>query len=115
MKLGIAGFVLPFFFLNNPVLLYGSTEGVTMGETIRAFATSCVGVLAMSAGLASLPVCKYAAGTTALRIVCRAMLLIGGLLFVNPTLVTDVLGLVIIAAEIAIDKLVLEKARPLAA
>lgn len=115
MKLGIAGFVLPFFFLNNPVLLYGSTEGVTMGETIRAFATSCVGVLAMSAGLAGLPVCKYAAGTTALRIVCRAMLLIGGLLFVNPTLVTDVLGLVIIAAEIAIDKLVLEKARPLAA
>lgn len=27
MKLGIAGFILPFFFLNNPVLLYGSTGG----------------------------------------------------------------------------------------
>ena len=37
MKLGVAGFILPFFFLNNPVLLYGSTEGVALGETIRAF------------------------------------------------------------------------------
>ena len=115
MKLGVAGFILPFFFLNNPVLLYGSTEGVAMSETIRAFITSSVGVLALSAGLAGLPIQKYSAGTTALRLVCRAMLIIGGVLFVNPTLATDILGLVIIAAEIAIDKLILSKAKPLAA
>jgi len=114
MKLGVAGFILPFFFLNNPVLLYGSTEGVAISETIRAFVTSSVGVLAVAAGLAGLPVQKYSRGTTALRIACRVMLIVGGMLFVNPTLATDVLGLVIIAAEIAIDKLVLAKARPIA-
>ncbi|MBQ8617951.1 MAG: TRAP transporter fused permease subunit [Clostridia bacterium] len=115
MKLGVAGFILPFFFLNNPVLLYGSTEGVAMSETIRAFITSSVGVLALSAGLAGLPVQKYSASATALRLVCRAMLIAGGFLFVNPTLATDILGLVIIAAEIAIDKLVLSKMKPIAA
>ena len=115
MKLGIAGFILPFFFLNNPVLLYGSTEGVAMSETIRAFVTSSVGVLALSAGLAGLPVQKYSSGTTALRLVCRAMLILGGVLFVNPTLATDVIGLVLIAAEIAIDKLILSRAKPVAA
>lgn len=115
MKLGVAGFILPFFFLNNPVLLYGSTEGVAISETIRAFITSSVGVLALSAGLAGLPVQKYSASATALRLVCRAMLIAGGLLFVNPTLATDILGLVMIAAEIAIDKLVLSRAKPIVA
>ena len=115
MKLGIAGFILPFFFLNNPVLLYGSTEGVAMAETVRAFITSSLGVLALAAGLAGLPVARYSRSTTALRLTCRVMLIAGGLLFVNPTLATDVLGLVLIAAEIAVDKLVLAKAKPLAA
>ena len=115
MKLGVAGFILPFFFLNNPVLLYGSTEGVAMTETIRAFVTSSVGVLALAAGLAGLPVARYSKRITALRLVCRGMLIVGGLLFVNPTLATDVLGLVLIAAETAVDKRVLSKVKPLAA
>ena len=115
MKLGVAGFILPFFFLNNPVLLYGSTEGVALSETIRAFATSSVGVLALSAGLAGLPVEKYSLSATALRLVCRAMLIAGGVLFVNPTLATDVMGLVLIAAEVVIDKLIVSKAKPVAA
>ena len=115
MKLGVAGFILPFFFLNNPVLLYGSTEGVALAETIRAFVTSSVGVLALAAGLAGLPVQRYSKATMAMRLVCRAMLIVGGLLFVNPTLMTDVLGLALIAAEIAVDRLVLSKAVPVAA
>ena len=115
MKLGIAGFILPFFFLNNPVLLYGSTEGVAMSETIRAFLTSSVGVLALSAGLAGFPLQKYSRGVTALRLVCRAMLIVGGVLFVNPTLSTDIIGFVLIAAETAIDRLVLSRAKALEA
>ena len=42
-------------------------------------------------------------------------IVVGGLLFVNPTLMTDVLGLALIAAEIAVDKLILSKAAPVAA
>ena len=113
MKLGAAGFILPFFFLNNPVLLYGSAEGVALTETIRALATSSVGVLALAAGLAGWPQARYSRGMMALRFLCRGMLIAGGLLFVNPTLVTDVLGAVLIAAEIAADRLVLSKAKVL--
>lgn len=115
MKLGAAGFILPFFFLNNPVLLFGSAEGAALGETLRAIATSSVGVLALSAGLAGLPLKRYRFSVTALRIFCRAMLIAGGVLFINPSLATDILGLALIAAELAIDKLVLAKALPLAA
>ena len=114
MKLGVAGFILPFFFLNNPVLLYGSTEGVALTETLRAFATSSVGVLALAAGLAGLPLAKYSRAATALRVICRAMLLAGGLLFVNPTLTTDIAGLVLIAAEVVLERLVLSRAQPIA-
>ena len=114
MKLGVAGFILPFFFLNNPVLLYGSTEGVALTETLRAFATSSVGVLALAAGLAGLPLAKYSRAATALRVICRAMLLAGGLLFVNPTLTTDIAGFVLIAAEVVLDRLVLSRAQPIA-
>ena len=44
IKLGIAGFIVPFFFLDNPVLLYGSTEGVALGTTVYSFATALIGV-----------------------------------------------------------------------
>jgi len=113
MKLGAAGFVLPFFFLNNPVLLYGSTEGVALIETIRAFATASVGVLALATGLAGLPVGPCGRSRTALLLICRGMLIAGGLLFVNPTLATDVLGLLLIAAEFTVEKSVLAKAKPI--
>ena len=100
MKLGVAGFILPFFFLNNPVLLYGSTEGVAISETIRAFVTATLGVLAIAEGLSGLPMQKYNVSATMLRLVTRAMLVAGGLLFVNPTLLTDAAALALIAVSI---------------
>ena len=115
MKLGVAGFILPFFFLNNPVLLYGSTEGVALAETLRALATSAVGVLAIAAGLSGLPLARFSRPVTALRLFCRAMLIIGGLLFVNPSLATDAVGLVLIGVQFALDRLVLRRAQPAAA
>lgn len=109
MKLGVAGFILPFFFLNNPVLLYGSTEGVALSETIRAFVTATLGVLAIAEGLSGLPMQKYNVSATMLRLVTRAILVAGGLLFVNPTLLTDAAALALIAAEVVIDRAVLPK------
>ena len=50
-----------------------------------------------------------------MRLACRAMLIAGGLLFVNPTLATDILGLLLIAVEVAVDKLVLSKAKAIEA
>ena len=50
-----------------------------------------------------------AVSATALRLVTRAMLVAGGLLFVNPTLLTDAAALALIAAEVVIDRAVLPK------
>ena len=68
-----------------------------------------LGVLAIAQGLSGLPMQKYSTGATALRIVTRVMLVAGGLLFVNPTLLTDAAALALIAAEVVIDRAVLPK------
>ena len=104
MRLGAVGFILPFFFLNNPVLLFGSTQGVGAGEMVRAFATASVGVLALAQGLSSLPPAGKDAAATARCLALRGVLILGGLLFISPTLVTDVLGLVLIGSAALISR-----------
>lgn len=105
IKLGIAGFIVPFFFLDNPVLLYGSTEGVSAGATAYAFVTACAGVLALTSALAGLPAGKEPGSVTARRLVTRALLAAAGILFISPGLVTDGIALTLIAAEVLIARL----------
>ncbi|MBQ1402972.1 MAG: TRAP transporter fused permease subunit, partial [Oscillospiraceae bacterium] len=114
IKLGIAGFIVPFFFLDNPVLLYGSTEGVALGTTVYSFATALIGVLALAGGLAGLPLLKFGRGITALRLVGRGLLVAAGILFINPSLLTDGVALALIAFQFVLDKAVLSHAKPLA-
>jgi len=101
MKLGAVGFILPFFFLKNPVLLLGSSPGSALGETLRAVLTSLLGVLAIARGLSALP---FARCGEALSWLLRLMLALGGICFVNPTLATDAAGLVLIGAAAAIAR-----------
>ena len=113
IKLGIAGFIVPFFFLDNPVLLYGSTEGVALGTTVYSFATALIGVLALAGGLAGLPLQKFGRGITALRLVGRGLLVAAGILFISPSLLTDGVALALIALQFVLDKAVLSHAKPL--
>ena len=113
IKLGIAGFIVPFFFLDNPVLLYGSTEGVALGTTAYSFATALIGVLALAGGLAGLPLQKFGRGITALRLVGRGLLVAAGILFISPSLLTDGVALALIALHFVLDKAVLSHAKPL--
>ena len=113
MRLGAAGFIVPFFFLSNPVLLLGSAEGTALGEIIRAAATSAVGVLALAHGLSGLPKGKTAAFSVGLRLVQRALLIVGGVLFINPTLATDLLGLMLIVLAAVLDRSVLSGVKPM--
>ena len=112
IKLGIAGFIVPFFFLDNPVLLYGSTEGVSLGATVYAFATACCGVLALASALAGLPVGKVPGSVTALRLVSRALLAAAGILFISPGLVTDGIALALIGAQVLVSRVLLRKPDP---
>ena len=114
IKLGIAGFIVPFFFLDNPVLLYGSTEGVALSTTAYSFATALIGVLALAGGLAGLPLQKFGRGITALRLFGRGLLVAAGILFISPSLLTDGVALALIALHFVLDKAVLSHAKPLA-
>ncbi len=113
MKLGAAGFILPFFFLSNPVLLLGSAQGATIAETLRVTLTATIGALALARGLSGLPREQYAPGVTALRLLLRGALVLGGVLFMNPTAVTDLIGLLLIAGVIVIDRAALRRVKPL--
>ncbi|MBQ8128967.1 MAG: TRAP transporter fused permease subunit [Clostridia bacterium] len=110
IKLGIAGFIVPFFFLDNPVLLYGSTEGVPLLTTLYCFGTACAGVLALSSGLAGFPAEEEGGRGRMLRLVCRAMLVAAGLLFVNPSVASDAAALLLIAGERVISRAALRPA-----
>ena len=110
IKLGIAGFIVPFFFLNNPVLLYGSTEGVSAGATAYAFLTACCGVLALASALAGLPTGKVPGSVTALRLTARSLLAAAGILFISPGLVTDAIALGLIGAQALVSRVLLPRA-----
>lgn len=108
IKLGIAGFIVPFFFLDNPVLLYGSTEGVGFAATAYAFVTACAGVLALASALSGLPTGKVPGRVTAMRLLTRALLAAAGILFINPGLATDAAALALIGAQALLSRLFLK-------
>lgn len=107
VKLGLTGFILPFFFLDNPVLLLGSVPGTPVLVTIRAITTSSIGVIALSAGLQGYLFSR-------LSIIQRILLVASGLLFIETRLVTDLIAVALFAIVIAIQysqKKALEKER----
>ena len=69
-----------------------------------SFATAFIGVLALASGLAGLPQDRENKGFAVL-LVCRAMLIASGLLFVSPSWQTDLAALVLIAAQFALSRL----------
>lgn len=88
VKLGLTGFILPFFFLSNPILLLGTVENVPLLVTIRAIVTSSIGVVALSAGLQGYLVAN-------LRKIERVVMIVAGLLFIEVNLTTDIIGLLL--------------------
>ncbi len=51
MRLGIIGFIIPFFFLDNPVLLIGVDSDATTTATLWAVFTALLGTAGLVAGL----------------------------------------------------------------
>lgn len=96
VKLGLTGFILPFFFLNNPILLLGLVPDTPLLLTLRAILTSSSGVIVLSAGLQGYLSSK-------LNIIERAMLVIAGLLFIETNLITDIIALLLLGTIIVIQ------------
>jgi TRAP-type uncharacterized transport system fused permease subunit len=98
VKLGLTGFILPFFFLNNPILLLGTIPDTPLLLTLRAIVTSSIGVIVLSAGLQGYLLAK-------LNKMERGLLVIAGLLFIETKLVTDMAALLLFGTIIVIQYL----------
>ena len=92
MKIGAAGFIVPFMLIYEPALLMIGTWPSIIG----AFITASFGILLFAGGL-------HGYFLTAANYWQRALLIVAGLLLIDPGFVTDVIGavlaLVIIASQ----------------
>ena len=99
-KLSISGFILPFMFVYNPVLLM---QGEPL-EIIWSVMTALVGIYSLSAALEKF-IFKWNIGN-----VERVILVVSALLLIDPGLLTDLIGFAVLGGFLII-KLMADKKR----
>ncbi len=93
-KLAIGAFIVPYVFALNPAMLFINTDGVF--EVILICITSLVGIFGVSSALEG-----YLLKT--MTWYQRVFSLVGGLLLIYPGIVTDAIGLGLIAAVVVMQ------------
>ena len=96
VKFAAAGFIVPFFFIYNPALLFSGP----WPEILRAVVTGSIGVVALAASMEG----YFLRPTTWFE---RGLFLAAALLLIDPGFVTDVVGVGLLALG-----LLLQKVRP---
>jgi TRAP-type uncharacterized transport system fused permease subunit len=97
-RLGLAGFILPFMFVYNPVMLM---EGAPL-EVLFAFGTGLLGAWSLAAGLQG-----YVFGR--LNILQRLVFIAGALLLIQPGLATDGGGLLLVLGSLAVHRYTVQR------
>jgi len=90
-KLAIAAFIVPYVFALSPVMLFIDVESV--GQVILIVITSLIGIFGVSAALEGFIVTK-------MNPVERVLSAFGGLLLIDPGVVTDVIGVALVAVVV---------------
>jgi TRAP-type uncharacterized transport system fused permease subunit len=90
-KLAIAAFIVPYIFAMNPAMLFVNTTTV---QVIMVVITSILGLFGVAAALNGY---LFRTIHPLLRIVMAA----AGLLMLDPTVMTDLIGIVVFAAALA--------------
>ena len=86
---GLSGFILPFFFLLNPILLLGvAKEGVGIMQIAIAIAGAAIGIYFLSAGTIGWYIKRS-------NIIERFIFIVIGLLLIHPQEGTDLVGIVL--------------------
>ncbi|MGB5823355.1 MAG: TRAP transporter permease [Proteocatella sp.] len=101
-KLAIAAFIIPYIFVMNPALILIDT---TVVEVVRITATSLIGMFGISSAMTGWVYGK--AG-----VLERLFLLFSGLLLINPTIMTDIIGTGVIATIIIYQYIKYKKIKP---
>ena len=96
VRLGLVGFIIPFFFLDNPILLLGADPSATVAGTAWAALTASVGTVALVGGLEGwfLRRCSWLE---------RLILIAVAPLMLYPGLATDGAGFAVLAAVVFIQ------------
>ncbi|MBQ9565521.1 MAG: TRAP transporter permease [Synergistaceae bacterium] len=91
VRLGIIGFIIPFFFLDNPILLLGAEPSATALGTAWAAFTASIGTVALVGGLEGwfLRRCSWLE---------RLILIAVAPLMLYPGLMTDAIGFAVLMA-----------------
>jgi TRAP transporter 4TM/12TM fusion protein len=100
MRVGAAGYIVPFMFVYEPALL-------TIGPwyvTALAFASAIIGVMTLAASL-------HGYLLAALSMWQRAILFVAAILLIAPELISSVVGLVLLAA-VALNEGLLSRPKP---
>ena len=87
VRLGLIGFIIPFFFLDNPVLLIGVDPNAALATTLWTVFTACVGTVALVAGLEGWLVQKC-------NVLERIILVAAAPAMLYPGMFTDFAGLI---------------------
>lgn len=93
VRLGLIGFLIPFFFLDNPILLIGADPAATLAGSLWAFFTASVGTVALVGGLEG----WFLRKSSWLE---RAVLIAVAPLMLYPGSLTDAIGFAVLAAVI---------------
>lgn len=93
-KLGLTGFIIPYFFLFNPVLLF---DGESYVHSFIALITASIGVVALAGGLQGWVLNKT-------NWIQRIMLFATAFLMIDPNIVLSIIGFSIFLAVIIWQK-----------
>ena len=104
-KLAIGAFVVPYIFCMNPAMLL---IDVTAFKVIQIIVTSLIGIFGVAAAMNGFLFQKLS--WPARIVICAA-----GLMMMDPTLITDIVGVVLMAFVLVFQFLAARKAKPQAA
>lgn len=107
VRLGLVGFLIPFFFLDNPILLIGADPAATLAGSLWAIFTACIGTVALVGGLEGWLLRKASWFE-------RGVLVVVAPLMLYPGHLTDIIGFVLLGAVILFQYFVRRPAAPTA-
>ena len=101
-KLAIAAFIVPYIFAYSPSLLFENVSGFM--QVLQIAITSIIGIF----GVAT---CLNGYLFKQVNIILRVVILLGGLLLMVPSTVTDLIGIVIVAGVVILQYFIAKKAQ----
>ena len=98
-KLAFSAYLVPFIFATNPELVLVDTTAVNV---ITALATALIGMYAIGGGGSGYLQCTSKTWE-------RILLMVGGVLLVDPSMMTNIIGIVIVGIIFVIQRLRIKK------